>query len=83
MLNRYTGRPGDAESRLPVEKRTYDLLDRLGVCYERLDHEPAMTMEICAEIDLSLDAVICKNLFLCNRQETQFYLLMMPGERNS
>lgn len=81
MLNRYTGRPADAESRLPVEKRTYDLLDRLGVSYERLDHEPAMTMEICAEIDLSLDAVICKNLFLCNRQETQFYLLMMPGDK--
>ena len=24
---------------------------------------------------------ICKNLFLCNRQKTQFYLLMLEGEK--
>jgi Ala-tRNA(Pro) deacylase len=75
------GRPADCSSRLEKEIRCYDLLDRLGIDYHRLDHEPAMTMEICAEIDQSLGALICKNLLLCNRQCTQFYMLMMPGDK--
>ena len=58
------GRPADTAGRLEKEIRTYDLLDRLGVAYERVDHAPAMTMEVCQEIDQTLQAVICKNLFL-------------------
>ena len=61
--------------------RTYDFLDSLWVAYQRIDHEAAMTMEACEEIDKMLDATICKNLFLCNRQETSFYLLMIPGDK--
>lgn len=75
------GRPADTTNRLDKEIRTYDLLDRLGVAYERVDHAPAMTMEVCQEIDQVLQAVICKNLFLCNRQETTFYLLMIPDTK--
>ena len=56
-------------------------MDSLGIEYERIDHEPAMTIEACEEIDRVLEAVICKNLFLCNRQETDFYLLMIPGDK--
>lgn len=73
------GRPMDTTGRLAKETRTYDLLDSLGIEYNRIDHAPAMTMEVCQEIDKTLQAVICKNLFLCNRQETAFYLLMIPG----
>ena len=75
------GRPADTAGRLEKELRTYDLLDRLGVEYERIDHEPAMTMEDCKEVDQLLEAVICKNLFLCNRQKTAFYLLMIPDTK--
>ena len=75
------GRPADTAGRLEKEIRSYDLLDSLGIEYDRIDHEPAMTMEICEEIDRVLGATICKNLFLCNRQETDFYLLMMPGDK--
>ena len=77
----YHGRPLSAEGRLDKEMRVYDLLDRLNIDYERTDHIAAMTMEDCLEIDRILDVVICKNLFLCNRQETDFYLLMMPGNK--
>ena len=80
-MERIKGRPESAEGRLDKEMRVYDLLDSLGVEYERIDHEPAMTMEICEQIDASLGALICKNLFLCNRQQTDFYLLMMPAEK--
>lgn len=75
------GRPADIAGRLEKEIRSYDLLDSLGIEYDRVDHEPAMTMEICEEIDRALGAAICKNLFLCNRQQTDFYLLMMPGDK--
>lgn len=75
------GRPTDCSGRLEREVRVYDLLDKLGIEYERTDHEEANTMEKCNEIDIILDTIICKNLFLCNRQQTEFYLLMMPGDK--
>ena len=75
------GRPADLGGRLPKEVRSYDLLDSLGIAYQRIDHEAAMTMEACAAIDEALDATICKNLLLCNRQCTAFYLLMIPGNK--
>ena len=75
------GRPATNEGRLDKEIRCYDLLDSLGVDYQRVDHEAAMTMEACAAIDEALGATICKNLMLCNRQCTVFYLLLTPGEK--
>ena len=77
----YDGRPENTEGRLPREIRTYDFLDALGIRYQRTDHEPVDTMEACNRIDAVLGVVICKNLFLCNRQKTRFYLLMMPGDK--
>ena len=76
------GRPETNEGRLEKEIRCYDLLDNLGVEFQRIDHEPAMTMEACAEVDKVLDATICKNLLLCNRQCTDFYMLMIVGEKH-
>ena len=75
------GRPASTEGRLPKEVRVYDFLDNLGIEYGRIDHEEAMTMEVCAAIDEALEATICKNLLLCNRQGTAFYLLMLPGNK--
>ena len=75
------GRPADCTGRLPKEIRVYDLLDKLGVPFQRIDHEATMTMEACAAVDEVLDATICKNLLLCNRQCTAFYLLMLPGDK--
>ena len=75
------GRPDNEEGRLPREIRTYDYLDSLGIEYYRTDHEPADNMEACNKIDAILGVIICKNLFLCNRQKTNFYLLMMPGDK--
>ena len=75
------GRPADTTGRLDKEIRTYDLLDGLGVEYDRVDHAPAMTMEDCKEVDEILESMVCKNLFLCNRQETAFYLLMIPDTK--
>lgn len=99
MLTIYKGRPADTTGRLDRETRVYDLLDDIGVVYDRLDHAAAMTMEVCEEINAAFGrmtleefkaepdgerikhAIVCKNLFLCNRQKTKFYLLMTPGDK--
>lgn len=77
----YDGRPQNTEGRQEREIAVYDLLDQLEISYQRTDHAEADTMVACEEIDRILDTIICKNLFLCNRQETKFYLLMMPGNK--
>lgn len=75
------GRPKNTDGRLQKEIKAYDLLDSLGIEYQRTDHGHADTMEACNKIDKILGTIICKNLFLCNRQKTDFYLLMMPGDK--
>ena len=77
----FKGRPVDMTGREDREVRVYDFLDQLGIEYIRTDHERTDTMEACNEVDVVLDVLICKNLFLCNRQKTNFYLLMMPGDK--
>ena len=75
----YTGRPSDG--RLPQEEAIYDKLEELSIPYTRVDHDHADTMEDCLQIESVLGGRICKNLFLCNRQQTDFYLVMMPGDK--
>lgn len=77
----YEGRPTDLTGRLPRELAAYDLLDSLEIPYVRLDHEALFTIEACHEADALLGVSMCKNLFLCNQNKSQFYLLLMPGEK--
>ena len=78
------GAPADMTGRTDRERRVYEFLDGLGIEYWRTDHPdaPSTTMEVCAQVDAVLDVHICKNLFLCNRQQTDFYLLIMPGDKH-
>lgn len=80
-LTIYEGRPENTEGRLEKEVRAYDFLDSLSVNYVRVDHEALMTVEACEGVDRIFETKICKNLFLCNTQKTQFYLLLMPGDK--
>lgn len=77
------GSPVDMAGRSEREIRAYAFLDGLGIDFDRTDHpdRPATTMEVCADVDAILRVHICKNLFLCNRQQTNFYLLVMPGDK--
>lgn len=74
----YTTAPEQSSERA---KKAFALLDALGIPYRRVEHEAAETMEACAAISDALGARICKNLFLCNRQQTAFYLLTMPEDK--
>lgn len=73
------GRPQD--KRIDKEERVYDLLDQLDIEYQRIDHEEANTMEVCLEIEKNLKSTICKNLFLVNSNKSQYYLLMLKGNK--
>lgn len=76
------GYPENIDNRVQTEIAVYDLLEQLGISFERVDHEAVFTMEACAAIDEILyPAVICKNLFLCNAQKTKFYLLLMREDK--
>ena len=76
----YTTAPTDG-NRLPKEMAVYQLLDKLNIPYERVDHDHADTMEACELIDQKLGVTMCKNLFLRNQQKTIFFLLLMPGDK--
>lgn len=73
------GRPQD--KRIDKEECVYDLLDQLNIEYQRIDHEEANTMEVCLEIEKTLKSTICKNLFLVNSNKSQYYLLMLKGNK--
>ena len=75
----FSGRPAD--ERIPKEERCYALLDSLGIEYMRADHDYADTIEACHEVEKLLGCEICKNLLLTNRQMTDIYLLLMPGDK--
>lgn len=77
----YTTTPSNLSSRTDMEQRSFAILDELHISYTYVDHEPALTMEDCLEIDKVLDVKMCKNLVLCNRQKTNYYLLLMPGDK--
>ena len=81
MIQLEHGRPADWAERMDNEKRVYEFLEELGISYDRADHGEAMTMEACEAVDAALGCRICKNLLLCNRQQTDFYLLMLPAEK--
>lgn len=87
---KYLGRPikstgagtsKDPTNRIPAELACYDLLDSLGIVYSRVDHSHADTIEACHAVEKVLGWPVCKNLFLCNRQKTQYYLLMLEGDK--
>ena len=71
----------DCTGRPDKERRVYELLEKLGIPFEGVDHEAAFTIEACRGIEDELGIMPCKNLFLCNRQKTAFYLLLMPGDK--
>lgn len=81
-IKRYNGRPLEGnEQRSEAETGVYDFLDKIGVEYETLCHQAAYTMEECEAIRRECGAPVFKNLFLTNRQQTDFYLLLIPADK--
>lgn len=62
------------------EMDAYLFLEENGVEYIRAEHDEAATIELCENVEKIIDAKICKNLLLTNRQQTDFYLLLIKGD---
>lgn len=77
----YRGKPKDLDKRQEKERKCYEFLEKIGLDYEVVDHEEASDMDKCLEIETVLGVKICKNIMLCNRQETRFFIFMMPGDK--
>lgn len=65
----------------PLQKRIYETLIRLDIHFRRIDTDPGITMEDCRHIDKALDAKTVKTLFLCNRQQTLFYIYVTRADK--
>ncbi len=76
------GRPAGREGRPEKELRSYDFLDALGISYEQMDREPEAPPERQREAQRALDAMICKNILLCDKKKTRFYLLVLPMDKH-
>ncbi len=74
----YTNHPENTATKKEMD--SYIFLENNDVEYIRAEHEEASTIELCEEIEKIIDAKICKNLLLCNRQQTKFYMLLIPGD---
>lgn len=74
----HIGRPENKVS--DIEEKTYNFLSELGISFECIEHSPAETIAICHQIEEKLGARICKNLFLKNSAQTQYYLLLLDGD---
>lgn len=76
----FTTIPKDG-NRLPKEMAVYELLNKLKIPFEGVDHNVAHTIEECHAVDEALSVQVCKNLFLRNQQKTTFFLLLIPGDK--
>lgn len=79
MIEVFSGRP--VSKRSNAEEKVYDTLEHLGIEFQRADHSPADTIEICHKTEKYLKAPVCKNLFLTNNKKDIFCLLLMPGDK--
>ncbi|MCR5484703.1 MAG: prolyl-tRNA synthetase associated domain-containing protein [Clostridiales bacterium] len=75
----FEGRP--EEKKTDREEKIYDALDSLKIKYKRAEHDASFTIEACLDVEKVTGVMTAKNLFLCNRQCTSFYLLVMPGDK--
>ena len=70
-----------AEFQNDLHRQVYETLEKLSIPYFRVDTDEAITMEDCIAIADKLNTPVVKTLFLCNRQQTNFYLFVTTSEK--
>ena len=67
--------------RTALQKAIYQTFEEYGISYSRVDTDPGITMEDCRHISSRIGVPIVKTVFVCNRQQTEFYLYVMPDDK--
>ena len=70
-----------AEFATELQRKVYDTFSALGIAFGRVDTDPGITMEDCRHISAGLGVPVVKTLFLCNRQQTEFYLYVTTDDK--
>ena len=70
-----------AEFGSELQRKVYKSFAALGIPFERVDTDPGITMEDCQHIDAKIGVRIVKTIFVCNRQQTEFYLYVTTDDR--
>ncbi|MDD5824117.1 MAG: prolyl-tRNA synthetase associated domain-containing protein [Firmicutes bacterium] len=70
-----------SDERCPLETKVYETLAELGIPFERVDNDSVEAMEECIEIQDKLGAEIRKTIVVCNRQKTDYYLVVLPADK--
>ena len=65
----------------PLQELVYKTFDAKGIPFTRVDTDPGITMEDCQHIDAKIGVRIVKTVFLCNRQQTEFYLYVTSDDK--
>ena len=64
-----------------LQRKVYETFSVLGIPFGRVDTDPGITMEDCRHIDAKIGVRIVKTIFLCNRQQTAFYLYVTTDDK--
>ncbi|MDT3366589.1 MAG: prolyl-tRNA synthetase associated domain-containing protein [Bacteroidota bacterium] len=70
-----------AKFETPLQQLVYERLAAAGIPFERVDTDPGITMEDCAHISARIGVQIVKTIFVCNRQQTEFYLYVTSHDK--
>ncbi len=75
----FDGAPEDKRGEL--ETKVYAEFKELGIDFKRVDNDEAISMEECVEISNTWGAEIRRTVVVCNRQTTNYYLVVMPADK--
>ena len=70
-----------AQFETPLQQLIYETFAAAGIPFERVDTDPGITMEDCAHISARIAVDIVKTIFVCNRQQTEFYLYVTSHDK--
>ena len=64
-----------------LQKIVYETFAAMDIPFTRVDTDPGITMEDCQHIDAKIGVRIVKTVFLCNRQQTAFWLYVTQDDK--
>lgn len=64
-----------------MKNEVYQLLNKLHIQYEKIEHPPLFTCEDNEKYKIKFDAIVCKNLFIRNSNKSQYYIFTVPIEK--
>lgn len=65
-----------------MEDKVYEIFDKLNINYSKVEHQPLYKVEESRKIDINLNGIGCKTLFLKDKQDN-YYLYVLNGEKRA